>query len=92
MDSLNYRLLQLEENAANQEIVTEMQAEGPADSRKVQCRNCNGKGREIQECGNCYGSGYYLGGTSKCVSCKGTGYGNYTCSVCHVNGRVNEYE
>ena len=96
VDSLNYRLLQLEENAANQEIVTEMQAEGPADSRKVQCRNCNGTGVKQETCGNCRGSGWGDGRT--CWRCgsgsvkQGKGYVNNTCSVCDGNGRVNEYE
>jgi DnaJ-class molecular chaperone len=92
VDSLNYRLLQLEESAANQDLVTEMKADGPKISSKITCPNCKGKGSEIAECGNCSGSGYYLRGTSKCVSCNGTGYGNYRCSVCHGNRRINEYE
>jgi hypothetical protein len=98
VDSLNYRLLQLEENAANQEIVTEMQAEGPADSRNVQCKNCNGTGIKQETCGKCRGSGWDENGRSTCLSCgsfwssskQGKGYVNRTCSACDGNRTVIE--
>jgi DnaJ-class molecular chaperone len=97
VDSLNYRLLQLEENAANQELVTESQADVPADSRKIICPNCNGKGDTQETCDNCRGSGYKY--NLNCKSCsqyytssQGKGYVNRTCNVCRGNGRINEYE
>lgn len=86
VDSLNYRLLQLEENAANQELVTESQADGPADSRKITCPNCNGVGTTQETCDKCHGRG------SCSYWCNNTGYRNFTCSVCRGKGRINEYE
>jgi hypothetical protein len=96
IDSLNHRLLQLEENAANQEIVRETQAEGPADSRKITCPNCNGEGTTQETCYRCRGTG--RDGNTVCHRCNSAnssgpiGYINTRCNVCRGNGRVNEYE
>ncbi len=97
VDSLNYRLLQLEESAANQDLVPEMKADGPKISSKITCPNCKGVGTTQETCGNCRGSGW--NGYNGCYGCgtgryqeQGKGYQNRTCSVCYGNGRINEYE
>ncbi len=100
VDSLNYRLLKLEEGAKNQDLVTEMNSEGPKVDRKIVCPNCNGEGSKQETCGKCRGSGWSrnsrnlgcpycgTGGTNN----QGPGYNNITCSVCYGRGRINEYE
>ena len=100
VDSLNYRVRQLEERDKNQELITEMKAEGPKVDRKIVCPNCNGEGSKQETCGKCRGSGWSRNSRNLgCPYCgtgglnnQGPGYNNITCSVCYGRGRINEYE
>jgi hypothetical protein len=97
VDSLNFRLLKLEEGAKNQDLVTEMNSEGPKVDRKIVCPNCNGEGSKHETCVKCRGSGYDYN-NRRCYDCsrsnghRGCGYVIITCNVCNGNGRINEYE
>lgn len=97
VDSLNFRLIQLEEGAKNQDLVTEMNSEGPKVDRKIVCPNCNGEGSKHETCVKCRGSGYDYN-NRRCYDCsrsnghRGCGYVIITCNVCNGNGRINEYE
>jgi hypothetical protein len=97
IDSLNFRLQQLEEGSASEEFVTEMKTESPPTNRQIICPNCKGEGSTQETCDNCRGSGFKY--NHNCRSCsqystssQGKGYVNRTCNVCRGNGRINEYE
>jgi DnaJ-class molecular chaperone len=101
VDSLNYRLLKLEEGAKNQDLVTEMNSEGPKVDRKIVCPNCNGVSSIKETCNKCRGSGKYgewhIGPHNRsfqydCVNCKGKGWITEECPGCYGRGRINEYE
>jgi hypothetical protein len=104
VNSLNRRLLQLEENSSREGFVTkkkeeadtrEKKAEEKKISRNVQCKNCNGTGSKQETCDNCNGSGYKY--NRNCKSCseyntssQGKGYVYRTCSACNGNRTVIE--
>jgi len=101
VDSLNDRLLKLEGSATNQELVTEMNPEGPKIGGKITCPTCEGVGTTRETCGKCRGSGWEPKDRGYgCLGCGGNwgstrqakGYVISTCSNCHGNRRINEFE